>query len=171
MKTSGQLRAFAAGKANLKQVHMAVDDQVRQSMEAFQLALDFAGNNKDDSLFKAIWETISMSNEIHNLTDIDAWMRKKIRGGEFNGKKKVGALTRELQGVMVNSVLSGPKTPIRAIMGTGSATFSRPMAMTIGGAMKGDMVTARAGLASLNAMRGAVPEAFTLFKKLSLIHI
>ena len=39
------------------------------------------------------------------------------------------------------------------------------MAMTIGASMKGDMVTARAGLAAMNAMREAVPEAWTLFKK------
>jgi len=164
MKTSGQLRAFAAGKTNLKQLHMAVDDQVGKSMEAFQLALDFAGNNKDDSLFKAIWETISMSNEIHNLTDIDAWMRKKIIGGEFNGKKKVGALTKELQGVMVNSVLSGPKTPMRAIMGTGSATFLRPISQALGAAITLDGQTLRTSLAEINSIVQAIPEAWTLFK-------
>ena len=164
MKTSGQLRAFAAGKTNLKQIHMAVDEQVGKSMEAFQLALDFAGNNKDDSLFKAIWETISMSNEIHNLTDLDAWMRKKIVGGEFNGKKKVGALTKELQGVMVNSVLSGPKTPMRAIMGTGSATFLRPISQALGAAITLDGQTLRTSLAEINSIVQAIPEAWSLFR-------
>ena len=164
MKTSGQLRAFAAGKTNLKQLHFAVDEQVGESMKAFQLALDFAGNNKDDSLFKAIWETISMSNEIDNLTDLDAWIRKKIIGGEFNGKKKVGALTRELQGVMVNSVLSGPKTPMRAIMGTGSATFLRPISQALGAAITLDGQTLRTSLAELNSIVQAIPEAWTLFK-------
>ena len=47
--------------------------------------------------------------------------------------------------MFTHSVLSGPKTSVRATLGTGTATFTRPMAMTIGAAMKGDMVTARAG--------------------------
>ena len=47
-------------------------------------------------------------------------------------------------------------------MGTASATFARPMAMALGGLMKGDVVTMRAGLANLNAMREAIPESFEL---------
>ena len=49
-------------------------------------------------------------------------------------------------------------------MGTATATFARPMAMALGGALKGDVVTMRAGLASLNAMREVIPESFQLFK-------
>ena len=73
-------------------------------------------------------------------------------------------IIRELQGVMVHSVLSGPKTPIRAIMGTTTATLLRPMAQALGGAItdfNGPQM--REGLASLNAMREALPEAFKLF--------
>jgi len=88
-----------------------------------------------------------------------------MRGGSFKGKPKtVGALIRELGSMFTHSVLSGPKTAVRAVMGTSSATFARPMAMAIGGAMKGDFITARQGLASLNAMREAIPESFQLFK-------
>ena len=45
-------------------------------------------------------------------------------------------------------------------MGTATATFARPMAMALGGALKGDVVTMRAGLASLNAMREVIPVIF-----------
>ena len=66
-----------------------------------------------------------------------------------------------------HSVLSGPKTPVRALLGTSMATFTRPFATTIGGAMRlpftGDATTMRAGLASLNAMMQAIPEAYELF--------
>ena len=57
------------------------------------------------------------------LLIFDNWIKKTLKGGYFNGQKKAGVLTKELQGVMINSVLSGPKTPARAIMGTGTATF------------------------------------------------
>ena len=39
------------------------------------------------------------------------------------------------------------------------------MAMALGGAMRGDGATMRAGLASLNAMREAIPESFELYKR------
>ena len=164
MKTSGQLRAFAAGKQPLKDIHEVVNAQVGESIEAFRMALKIAGNSSDDGLFKAIWETVSMTNEIHNLTDFDAWVRKKLKGGEFNGKPKTGVLIRELQGVMINSVLSGLKTAARAIMGTGTATFLRPFATALGATLKGDGATRRASLAAMNAMMQSIPEAYTLFK-------
>jgi len=93
-------------------------------------------------------------------------MRVKMRGGEWGGDpKKTGAFLREMGSMFTHSVLSGPKTAVRAIMGTSTATFSRPMAMALGGLMKGDGATMRAGLASLNAMREAIPESFELFKR------
>ena len=49
--------------------------------------------------------------------------------------------------MMINSVLSGPKTPIRAIMGTGTATFLRPFSQVLGATLSGDRTTQRASLA------------------------
>ena len=80
-------------------------------------------------------------------------------------EKQTGAFLREMGNYVTHSVLSGPKTAVRAIMGTSTATFSRPLAMAMGGMMRGDAVTARAGLASLNAMREAIPESFELFRR------
>ena len=65
-----------------------------------------------------------MAKSIQNVEDFDAFMRAKMRGGELNGSKDTGLLIKELEGVMINSVLSGPKTPVRAIMGTSSATLT-----------------------------------------------
>ena len=55
--------------------------------------------------------------------------------------KESWCLTKELQGVMINSVLSGPKTPARAIMGTGTATFLRPFSQVLGATLSGDRAT------------------------------
>ena len=65
---------------------------------------------------------------------------------------------------MINSVLSGPKTSIRAILGTGTATFLRPLSTALGATLSGDRATQRAAMASMNAMLQTLPEAFTLFK-------
>ena len=169
MESSQLLREFAAGKvskkAARKSINEAVDQQVGESIEAFRLAMKLAGESKNEDLFKAIFEAISMSKSIQNIEDFDAFMRKKMRGGELDGSKKTGQLIKELEAVMVNSVLSGPKTPVRAIMGTASATFMRPMSMAIGAGLRGDGQTMRAALSSLNAMREAIPESFALFRE------
>ena len=56
-------------------------------------------------------------------------MRRRLKGGEGY----TGNIVKELQGVMINSVLSGPKTPLRAILGTSTAVFTRPLSQMLGG--------------------------------------
>ena len=145
-----------------------LESQVQESIDGFRLAFKIAGESDDDDLFKAIFEVVSQSKEMHNIKDFDAWVRRKLKGGDFNGTPKTGVLIKELQGVMVNSILSGPKTPARAIMGTSTAAFLRPISQTVGAALRfpftGDATTLRASMASVNAMREAIPEAFELFK-------
>ena len=141
-----------------------ISDEVGKSIEALRVAFDLAGDSADDSLFRAIFETASMVDDLQKVKDFDAWVRKKLKGGELNGNVKTGVLIRELERVMIHSILSGPKTPVRAIMGTGSATFLRPISTAVGAGIAGDGVTLRASLASMNAIREAIPEAWTLFK-------
>ena len=161
------LRQFKKAVAEAKKAaREANEKQVQESIDAFRMAMALTPEDGGDDLFKIIFEGISMADGVHTLDDLDVFMRKKMRGGTFAGdEKKTGALLREIGTMFTHSVLSGPKTSVRATLGTGTATFTRPMAMAIGGAMKGDMVTSRAALASLNAMREAVPEAMKLFRK------
>ena len=152
-----------------QQVRQTVQAEADQSIKAHQLAMQMAGDG-DDDLFKAYMEAISMGGDIHNLTDFDNYIRKKFLGGKFADskgkiKKESGLIVKGMGRVMTNSVLSGPKTPIRAILGTGTATFLRPLSMALGASLRGDGATVRASLASFNAMREAIPEAWTLFTK------
>ena len=152
-----------------QQVRQTVQAEADQSIKAHQLAMQMAGDG-DDDLFKAYMEAISMGGDIHNLTDFDNYIRKKFTGGKFVDskgkiKKESGLIIKGMGRVMTNSVLSGPKTPIRAILGTGTATFLRPLSMALGASLRGDGATVRASLASFNAMREAIPEAWTLFTK------
>ena len=165
---SQQLRQFGKmrGKTVTPKLQAEmIDKQVQESIDAFRMALDMTGDEGDE-IFKAMFEGISMAKDIHTLDDLDAFMRVKMRGGQWGGdSKKTGAFLREMGSMFTHSVLSGPKTAVRAILGTSTATFTRPMAMALGGAMRGDGATMRAGLASLNAMREAIPESFELFKR------
>lgn len=159
MTQSAEFRGLGA-----RQVKAEVNTFIQETKDAWRLAMEVAGKDADDSLFRAIHEVISMSDDIHNLTDFDNWVKKTMKGGYFNGRKKVGVLTKELQGMMINSVLSGPKTPVRAIMGTGTATFLRPFSQILGATITGDRTTQRASMAAMNSMIQTIPEAWTLFK-------
>ena len=148
-----------------KEFNEAIDKDVQQSIDAFRAVLDMTTEQDGDEVFKTMLEGISMAKDIHTLDDLDAFMRYKMRGGSWAGdEKKTGALLREMGSMFTHSVLSGPKTSVRAILGTSTATFSRPIAMAMGGLLKGDFMTSRAALASLNAMRESIPESFQLFK-------
>ena len=177
VNTSKKLQSYSfAGLQNrgLKkptkaQIKAEIQADAEQSIKAHQLAMDLAGDG-DDDLFKAYMEAVSIGGDIHNLTDFDNYIKKKFLGGKFADakgkiKKESGLIVKGMGRVMTNSVLSGPKTPMRAILGTGTATFLRPLSMALGAAMRGDGATMRASLASMNAMREAIPEAWTLFRK------
>ena len=156
-------------KPTRAQIKAEIQADAEQTIKAHQLAMKMTGDG-DDDLFKAYLEAVSMGGDIHNLTDFDNYIKRKFLGGKFTDKtgkikKESGLIVRGMGRVMTNSVLSGPKTPMRAILGTGTATFLRPISMALGAAMRGDGATMRASLASMNAMREAIPEAWTLFRK------
>ena len=147
-----------------KDLTKAVDESAMENIKALQMATKLAGEGNDE-LLNGIRNYISQADGIENVDDLMAFLRKKMRGGELNGSVKTGALIRELGMVLTNSVLSGPKTPVRAVMGTSSATFMRPMSQALGAAMTGDGKIFRESLADVNGMIQSIPESFTLFKK------
>ena len=146
----------------------AVAQEVKDARETIQSILKIANKDEDGDLVLALFEAFSSMKTVNTVEDFTQWARKMIRGGEIEGKAQVGAMVRELQGVMIHSVLSGPKTPMRAIIGTSTVTFLRPFAQAIGAGISlpftGDTTTLRAGLSSINAMMQAIPESFELFK-------
>ena len=160
---SDRFRQLGAGKRK-KAIQESLEVDITESKEALLNVLRLADNDSSDEMVKALFETFSMVKDVNSLVDFDNWAKKMLKGGETNGVKKTGAVIRQLQGVMIHSVLSGPKTPLRAAIGTSTATFTRPLATAMGAAMTGDGLTARAALASMNAMMEAIPESFTLFK-------
>ena len=167
---SDSFRALGAGKRRAE-IEKTVKADIEDAKDSILSILKIAKDDKNDDLLNALFEAFSMMKDVNTLDDFDNFARKVILGGQINpkGPDRTGSLIRELEGVMTHSVLSGPKTPARAIMGTSIATFMRPMATTLGATLrypfKGDTATIRAGLASMNAMIEAIPESFTLFRE------
>ena len=166
---SQNFREIGAGKQR-EFLESTLTQEMADTRESIMTILKIAKEDADDGLMNALFETFSSMKTVNSLDDFDAWARKMIKGGKIepDGPDRTGALIRELEGMFVHSVLSGPKTPLRAVMGTATATFLRPFATTLGATMRypftGDTATIRAGLASMNAMMEAIPESWNLFK-------
>ena len=166
---SDNFRAIGAGKRK-EFLETTLTQEMADTRESIMTILKIAKEDADENLMNALFETFSSMKTVNSLDDFDNWARKMIKGGRIdpNGPDRTGALIRELEGMFIHSVLTGPKTPVRAILGTSTATFLRPLATTLGATMRypftGDSATIRAGLASINAMMEAIPESFELFK-------
>ena len=169
---SDYFRSFGAGKTRQQlddAVNTAVKGEIEDVKESIMSILKIAKDDPDDNLLNALFEAFSMMKNVNNLDDFDNWARKVLRGGRFDESQpdRTGAMIRSLQEMVSHSVLSGPKTPMRALLGTGTATFLRPLSTFMGALIRypfeGDSATIRASLASMNGMMEAVPEAFDLF--------
>jgi len=133
-----------------------------ESEAAVNMFMEFARKTDDDRVVKALVEAFSMSNKIQNWKDLDAYMKQRIRNFGLEGD--AGIVVKELQTVMMHSILSGPKTSLRAMSGTFTSALLRPMNTAVGASMRGDWDSARANMASVNAFFQTIPEAFQLFK-------
>ena len=142
----------------------AVEEAREGAANAFDHLVEQAQNGKNDELLDALVEAFSMSNKIENFKDIDGFLKAKLRGGTIMGKNEQAMAIKELQGVMVHSILSGPKTPMRAAIGTSTLTFLNPLSRALGATFMGAKAEKQAALAGLNAMLQTIPEAFKLFK-------
>jgi len=167
---SDSFRALGAGKARKEALDSVVKQEVEDAKEAITSVLNLAKDDTDDNLLNALFEAFSMMDDVNSLDDFDNLMRTLLKGGKLkpNGVDRTGAIIRELEGVMTNSILSGPKTPMRAIMGTSTATLLRPLSTALGYAVKapftGDTRGLRSSLAAVNGMVEAIPDSFRIFR-------
>ena len=140
-----------------------------ETVDGVRLMMDLLRKSDAPELVDGLLDVFKVANDIHNWRDFDAWMRQKITGGEFKGKVKTGVLIRELQGVMVNSILSGPKTPLRAILGTTTNAYLNAINEYAGAVIKApftdDVISRQASFAKLKGMIEILPEAWHVFKE------
>ena len=140
-----------------------------ETQDGVSLMMQFLKDSDSEDLAQGILEVFSMSNKIRNWKDFDAWMRQKVRGGDFANHNKEGLLMKELGGMMTNSILSGPKTPLRAIMGTTANAYLNEINTLLGANLRGwaghgDDALRRSSAASAKAMFELIPDAFKVFK-------
>ena len=136
-------------------------EEAREALDAF---LEFAKDADDDGLVKAFSEFLSSATKPQNMMDLDAYFRTKLRGGGYKGgKPEVARAFRELDAIWTHSVLSSPKTPIKAATGTFQYALLRPLESLAGSLLRGDKDMMHENLATLNGFFQALPEAMDLF--------
>ena len=139
----------------------------RESVEGVKLMHDLMKNSDNPDLASSFLDMFRMSNDLHNWSDINAFVRRQVVGGTFNDKKQAGALMDELRGVMLNSILSGPKTPLRALMGTAVNTYYNALNESAGAFVMagfgGDVLSRNIAFAKLTSMMQLIPKAYKVF--------
>ena len=102
--------------------------------------------------------------DVRTMHDLTEYIRAAVTGGRFRGKNIRARWRTEAATAMYNSILSGPATPARAIVGTNFIGILRPFQEYLGGMVTGskqDMVVATA---QINALGEAWAEGIRLFK-------
>ncbi len=141
----------------------------RETRDGINIMTRMLQEQGDDELAEAVLDVFKVSNDVHNWKDFDAWMHQKLVGGEFQGKVKTGDLIQNLQGVMVQSILSGPKTPLRALLGTTTNAYLNAINEAAGAVLRApftnDIASRKASVAKLKGMFELVPESMDVFRK------
>ena len=92
--------------------------------------------------------------------DLSTFFRRKLKGYKGADGYQRNAILNELQTVGVNSMLSGPKTPVRALVGTGLQTAMRPVATVLGALGRSDDRVLRGAYQSIGGMLEARNDAW-----------
>ena len=162
-----------ANSGEIKPAELAkrLSELKEETTDGVKLMMHLMKDSDSDDLAHAVLDVWSSSNKIRNWTDFDKWMRQKISGGEFDGRVRTGVLIKELQQVMINSMLLGAKTPQRAIWGTGFNTYLDQTNTTIGAAIRfalgktDNTANLQSNIAALHGLIEVIPDAFKVFKK------
>lgn len=154
--SSWNLRRFRPG---IDDITMRTDasDAAAAEVETLKTILR---TDPDDSLLQTFLHFAATGGgKPQTFKDLQAFMRRKLHGYTDGTTQYRNQVVNEMMTMMVNSILSGPKTPVRAAVGTGLGTFLRPVSTLIG-SIGGDPAVTRSSFAALGAMHEAMGEAW-----------
>ena len=133
----------------------------RRAAAQTDLLLQVIREDETGELFEAFrYFTAASNGNLMTMADMDEFFAKRLKGysgpGGFQRNKVVG----EMMTMGINSMLSGPKTPVRAVIGTGINTMMRPAAAIVGASVTGDRKTKMAALSQIGGLLESIPEAW-----------
>jgi hypothetical protein len=154
---------------NLRRFSPSLEDYGKM-MEESDAAVSQAGqtlkqlirDNANDELLQVFNHFVATNGANKTmLTDFNAFMSRNLRGYAEGDRVVKNKIVDELATMGINSMLSGPKTPVRAAVGTGLNTIMRPVATIIGSLGQHDKEgVIRGAHASMGAMFESLGEAW-----------
>ena len=155
---SARLRGFASGNFNKKDLIARASDEAAQQVQTFKEVLKSDPSN--DLMEGFLHFTATANGSKQTYKDFNEFYRQKLRGYKYGDVYQRNAIVNEMMTMGVNSMLSGPKTPVRALVGTGLGTAMRPVATILGAFGQADDSVLRGAFANLGGMFEARNEAF-----------
>jgi len=160
---SNRLRAMKSGeKVGKKAAEELANEASRKAEELANLAIDVIRQDETGGLFDAFrYFTAASNGSKLTMNDMADFFAKKFNGGQIGNKRERNKIVNELMTMGINSMLSGPKTPVRGIIGTGINSFARPATTIVGTVVgAGDRRTRMAAWAELGGMIDGMGEAW-----------
>lgn len=155
---------FLPNKKDYGQAIVGIDKEIDQVIGTIRGSVD----SGDTRLLNHFITAASISDgSVRTLADLAAYMKKKVgfHGFLHANPEDMGYQLQGLTATFYNSVLSSPKTAIRAWAGTGLITLLRPTTMMLGGALRGDARIVAKSFAQFNALREGYDDAVKMMKK------
>ena len=125
---SARLRGFRSGAK--KELISKASDAVANEVATFKQVLKTDPSN--ELLEGFLHFTAESNGSKQTFKDFQEFFRRKLRGYKQGSIYQRNAIINEMMTMGVNSMLSGPKTPVRALVGTGLGTAMRPVATILG---------------------------------------
>ena len=157
---SARLRGFGDGtdKLNKKQLIARASDSAANEVATFKEVLKSDPSN--DLMEGFVHFTATANGKKQAFKDFNAFYKRKLKGYKEGDVYQRNAIINEMMTMGVNSMLSGPKTPVRALVGTGLGTTMRPVATILGAMGNADDSVLRGAFANLGGMIEARNEAW-----------
>lgn len=156
--SSWNLRRFSPG---IDDITMRTDASDAAASEV-QVLKTLLQDDVDDSLLQTFLHFSATGGaKPQTFKDLQAFMQRRLHGYKEGDKQHRNQVVNEMLSMMMNSILSGPKTPVRAAVGTGIGTFLRPVSTIIGSIGNGvdDPIT-RSSFAALGGMWESMGDAW-----------
>jgi hypothetical protein len=155
LASSAELRSYGAGK---KEIIARASDGAAAEMAAVKEVLK---NDPDNALLEGYLHFTAASNgSAQTFKDFNEFFKRKLRGYKQGDTYQRNAILNEMMTMGVNSMLSGPKTPVRALVGTGMGTVMRPVATMLGAIGRSDDTVMRGAFQNIGGMVEARNEAW-----------
>jgi hypothetical protein len=156
------VRTYLPDVSTLDEASKRIDDDVKSVISTVEQINNI---HQDSRLLHAFMDAASISDgSVRTMTDMSKYVSKKVgvNGWLYASPGEQGYLLKGLISTFFNSVLSAPKTAVKALAGTTLLTTLRPVSLLTGGLLQRDPRIVAKSLHQMQAGFEGVNEALSM---------